>query len=77
MGDFGAVDWKIFVKFVISVGCEFDRMKGDHRIYKKAGALRLIVIPEYDPLPPFIVMNNLRTLGLKKETLLKFLERNN
>ena len=75
MGDFGAVDWKTFERFVLDVGCIFVRTKGDHLIYKKTGLKRPIVIPTYDPLPPFIIMNNLRVLGVPKEALLKFLGR--
>ncbi|MBU1705977.1 type II toxin-antitoxin system HicA family toxin [Patescibacteria group bacterium] len=75
MGDFGSVDWKVFEKFLIEFGCEFKRMKGDHRIYTKPGLKRPLVVPEYDPLPSFIILNNLRILSATKEEFLKFLGR--
>ncbi len=75
MGDFGAVDWKTLERFVIDAGCTFARVKGDHRIYTKPGLKRPVVIPMYSPVPPFIIMNNLRILGVLKETFLQFLGR--
>lgn len=75
MGDFGAVDWKIFEKFLLSRGCVFKRMKGDHLVYMKAGLKRPLIVPQYDPLPPFIILNNLRVLGVTKEEFLIFLGR--
>ena len=62
MGDFGSVDWKMLERFAIDLGCTFMRVKGDHRIYTKPGLKRPVVIPMYDPVPPFIIMNNLRVL---------------
>lgn len=75
MGDFGSVDWKMLERFVIDLGCTFVRVKGDHRIYTKPGLKRPVVIPMYDPVPPFIIMNNLRVLGVTKETFLQFISR--
>ncbi len=75
MGDFGAVDWKMFEKFLLEQGCVFKRMKGDHRVYTKSGLNRSLIVPQYDPLPPFIILNNLRVLGVTKEKLLQFLGR--
>lgn len=75
MGDFGAVDWRTFEKFLQSRGCAFKRIKGDHRVYSKNGLSRSLIVPQYDPLPPFIILNNLRVLGATKEEFLKFLGR--
>lgn len=75
MGDFGSVDWKIFEKFLLEQGCVFKRIKGDHRVYTKPGLKRSLIVPQYDPLPPFIILNNLRVLGETKDELLKFLGR--
>lgn len=75
MGEFGSVDWKLFEKFLLENGCILKRIKGDHRIYIKQGLKRPIILPQYNPLPPFIILNNLRTIGLSKEAFLKFLGR--
>ncbi|MEK7545106.1 MAG: type II toxin-antitoxin system HicA family toxin [Patescibacteria group bacterium] len=71
MGQLGSIHWKKFEKFLFHVNCEFKREKGDHRIYWKSGVNRPLVIPRDRTLPPFIIMNNLRVLGVTKEEFLK------
>ena len=61
-----SIHWKEFEKFLIKVGCEFKREKGDHRIYWKTGIKRPIVIPRDTALPAFIILNNLKVLHLKQ-----------
>ncbi len=63
--------WKKFEKFLLSVGCKFDRERGDHRIFYKEGIERSIVVPRYNSLPIFIVLKNLKTLGISREEYLK------
>ena len=72
MGQLGSIHWKKFDRFLLSVGCRFTREKGDHRIYWKNGIHRPIVIPRSKNLPSFIIMNNLRILGISREEFLKF-----
>jgi predicted RNA binding protein YcfA (HicA-like mRNA interferase family) len=66
-----SIHWKKFEKFLLYIGCEFVREKGDHRIYWKEGIKRPIIVPRYNPLPSFIILNNLRVLNITKE---KYLE---
>jgi len=66
----GRVHWKKFEKFLLSVGCKFISEEGDHRKYHKSGILRPIIIPREKELPQFIVLNNLRTLGISREEYL-------
>jgi predicted RNA binding protein YcfA (HicA-like mRNA interferase family) len=73
MGNLGAISWRVFEKFLIEQGCLFKRMKGDHRVYTKNGLKRPLIVPQYNPLPPFIILNNLRVLGVSKEDLLNFI----
>ena len=75
MGEFGSVGWEIFEKFLLTQGCVLHRTKGDHRIYRKQGLTRPLVVPQYNPLPPFIILNNLRTLGAEKDIFIKFLKK--
>lgn len=70
-----AAHWKEFEKFLEHVGCEFVREKGDHRIYRKKGIKRPVVIPRDTALPAFIILNNLRTLGLSREEYLKIIQK--
>ena len=75
MPKIGTVHWREFEKSLVSQGCEFKREKGDHRIYWKEGMNRPIVVPRDPQLPQMIVLNNLRTLGIDRDTYLKFLKR--
>ena len=70
----GPTHWKEFERFLLANGCAFKREKGDHRVYWKAGVKRPIIIPRDKQLPPMIVLNNLRTLGISREDYLDFLE---
>lgn len=65
------VHWKRFEKFLLRVGCHFEREKGDHRVYWKAGISRPVVIPRDTQLPVFIIRNNLRVLGIAHEEYVK------
>lgn len=69
-----SLHWKEFEKFLLSIGCVFKREKGDHRIYWKDGIKRPIVIPRDTSLPAFIILNNLRVLGVSRETYLEVIE---
>jgi predicted RNA binding protein YcfA (HicA-like mRNA interferase family) len=71
----GKVGWRQFEKFLLKVGCEFKGQEGSHRKYKKPGLLRPIIIPYDDELPSFIILNNLRTLGITKKVYLEMINR--
>lgn len=71
MGHLGSIHWKKFEKFLLREGCTFKREKGDHRIYWKEGMNRPIVVPRDKELPAFIILNNLRLLGISKEDFLE------
>lgn len=68
------ISWKKFEKFLLFVGCEFVREKGDHRIYSRNGLARPVVIPRDSALPVFIIRNNLRVLGIGPEEYLEILK---
>lgn len=71
MAEIDSVNWRKFEKFLLSIGCSFKRQRGDHRIYWKSGIKRPIVIPTERTLPVFIILNNLRVLGISKEEFLE------
>ncbi len=48
------VDWKDFEKFLLFIGCTFQRQRGDHRIYWRSDLKRPIILPTYKDLPVFI-----------------------
>jgi predicted RNA binding protein YcfA (HicA-like mRNA interferase family) len=70
-----SISWKKFEKFLFFVGCDFVREKGDHRIYNRPGLLRPIIVPRKNTLPVFIILNNLRVLGISTEEYVGILER--
>lgn len=69
------IHYKKFEKFLFFVGCHFKREKGDHRIYWREDLKRPVVIPRDKELPIFIIRNNLRILGIKREEYLEILKR--
>jgi len=69
------IHWKKFEKFLIYIGCHFEREKGDHRIYWREGLKRPVVIPRDTQLPVFVIRNNLRILNISPEEYLEILKR--
>ena len=67
------IKWQKFEKFLISVGCIFEREKGDHRIWWRSDLQMPVVIQKVKDLPVFIVRNNLRILGVSHVEYLKIL----
>ncbi len=67
------IHWKRFEKFLLFVGCVFERERGDHRIYWRENIKRPVVIPRDSSLPVFIIRNNLRVLGVSPEEYLRIL----
>ena len=74
MARLAPIHWKKFEKFLLFVGCHFERQKGDHRIYWRDGLKRPVVIPKDGELPIFIIRNNLRVLDIKPEQYLEILK---
>lgn len=68
------IHWKKFEKFLLFVGCHFEREKGDHRIYWREGLKRPVVIPRDGELPIFIIRNNLRILGISPNEYIEILK---
>lgn len=69
---------KDFRKFLLHQGLIHIRTKGSHEIWSRKDLTRPVIIQSsVDPIPMFIVKNNLRTMGLTSEDLLKFLESKN
>jgi predicted RNA binding protein YcfA (HicA-like mRNA interferase family) len=69
------ISWKEFEKFLKFIGCTFVREKGDHRVWKRDGLKRPIIIPRDMSIPPFIVRNNLRLLGISVKEYLEIMGR--
>jgi len=63
-----------FRKFLEFKGLKVIRTTGGHEVWSCKSLLRPIVLQNHvDPVPEFIVRNNLRTLGCDKDELVEFL----
>jgi len=71
MKELGDIGWKEFEKFLLREGCHFKSKEGSHCKYKKHGLARPLIVPCYKRLPDFIILNNLRTLGISKEEFIR------
>ncbi len=65
---------KDFRLFLSKVGCTCTAIKGGHEKWIKDGMLRPIILQSHiDPIPEFIVKNNLRNLNLTKDDFFKIM----
>ena len=69
------IHWKKFEKFLLYVGCTFDHQRGDHRIYKRPGLKRPVVLTVDTQVPVDHITSNLRTLGIKHNEYLEILKK--
>ncbi len=74
MAGLAPIHWKKFEKFVLFVGCTFEREKGDHRIYGRKDLKKPVVFPRDAELPVFIIRNNLRVLKIDASEYLEILK---
>ena len=58
-------DWRALERFLISVGCTFERQKGSHRVYWREGLVRPIILPAYKAVPVFVIRGILRQVKWK------------
>ena len=64
-----------FAKFLVYVGCEFERQRGSHLIYRRYDLLRPIVFPAVKELSLTVIQSNLKTLNITKEKYLEIMEK--
>ena len=67
------VDWKTLECVFLRAGFTFENQEGSHRIYRRKGTLRSVVIPAYREIPVFIIQNNLRTAGIDRDGYFRLL----
>ena len=69
------VSLALFRKYLKEQGCELEATKGGHEKWKKDGCLRSVIIQTHvDPLPEFILKNNLRTLDVSRTDFINWLK---
>lgn len=64
-----------FEKFLLYIGCQFKRQKGDHLIYDRKDLKRPVVFPADKEIPLFIIRSNLRTLNISVVEFVEILKR--
>ena len=68
------VPWKVFEKFLLRAGCVLKRQESSHRVYTREGLKRPIILQAKGAVPVFIILNNLRTLGMDRDEYLAIVE---
>ena len=68
------ISLKTFRDYLLYCGLHHIRTKGGHEVWSaKTLTLPVILQTHVDPVPEFIIKNNLRTMGKSAEDLIKFL----
>jgi hypothetical protein len=76
MGNLKNIPLRVFRNYLIYCGINHIRTTGGHEIWSSKGLTRPIVLQTHvDPIPEFIVKNNLRTIGKSAQHLIEFLKR--
>lgn len=76
MGGFQNISPDEFSRFLLFHGLKHIRTKGDHEIWSKTGLLRPVVFQRaINPIPEFILRNNLRVMGCSRKELTEFLRK--
>ena len=75
-GSIKNISLRLFRQFLTSKGLKIIRTNGGHEIWGGKQLLRPIVIQTHiDPIPEFVIKNNLRNMGVTVEDFLKFCEK--
>ena len=76
MGKLKNIPLKTFRDYLKHCGLNHIRTTGGHEIWSAKGLTRPVVLQTHvDPIPEFIIKNNLRTISKAEEHLLEFLKR--
>lgn len=76
MGKLQSLSPAKFEKFLKYIGCIYIRQKGSHRVYRRSGLIRPIIIPIHSgDLPVLVIKNTLRQLNISTEKFLEILDR--
>jgi len=64
-----------FRAFMIAKGLTLQRTNGGHEMWSRDGMIRPVVFQTHiDPLPEFVVRNNLAAIGVTRKEFLNFFE---
>jgi predicted RNA binding protein YcfA (HicA-like mRNA interferase family) len=74
MSRLNPVHYRKLCKILERAGCVFSHQTGDHLIYHKKGCPRAVVVPRWREIPEFIILNNLKTAKIDRQTYLELLK---
>lgn len=64
-----------FARVLLLLGFTKTRTKGGHEAWTKEGIARPVIFQTHiNPIPEFVVVNNLRTIGLSRKDFISLLE---
>ena len=64
----------VFRAFLLSKGLSLLRVSGGHEVWGKSGLLRPVILQTHvDPIPEFIILNCLRTMGETRKAFEEYL----
>ena len=69
------IDGKILVKIFEAAGFEVDRQKGSHVMLKKPGVERPIVVPQHKAVQVSVILSNMKTARMSRDTYFELLEK--
>jgi hypothetical protein len=74
MNKFKNISLRVFREYLIFCGLNHIRTKGGHEVWSAKGLSRPVILQTHvDPVPEFIIKNNLRTMGKTANHFLEFL----
>ena len=77
MGKLKNIPLRVFRNYLIFCGLNQIRTKGGHEVWSSKGLTRPVVLQTHiDPVPEFIIKNNLRTMGKTEDDFLAFYSKN-
>jgi hypothetical protein len=78
MGELSNISLKLFRLFLAHKGLRKIRNSGGHEIWSRVDLKRPVILQTHvDPIPEFIIKNNLRTIDSDRKELLAFVYNKN
>ena len=75
MGRLSNISLSVFKAFLLARGLSLIRVSGGHELWSRPGLLRPVVIQTHiDPIPEFIILNCLCTIGMTRKDFEKYLK---
>lgn len=65
--------YQVQVKIFEAAGCKYSHTRGDHLVYHHPVAIRPVVIPKYKEVPVLVIKNNMKVIGMTRETYFQLL----